>query len=642
MKKHRRWVIALAALVVLPFLLLGLVLLAAQSEWGERWVEARASAALEREVDIEGISVSPGWPPRVIFARLRIGNPAWAKTPDLINAEGLYARVAVLPLFAGRVVVPYLGARRATAGLEMEGERATWRFGKDSSRESRLVLGMVHIDDGRIKYLDGPEKTDLDIEVKGSAGEGGRIEATGKGKFRGEAAAVVVSIPNLDTQHEAALELKGKATIGRTRAEAQGTLTTDGKSLDLKFRLSGQNLKDFGAATGIVLPDSPPYDLSGRLRHEGTQWIFDPFSGKVGDSDLAGSVNYAKTGAKPVFTARLSSKVLDLDDLGPLIGAPPATGGREAAAPEQKAQAAKRKAGGRLLPERPFSTAAWGKMDADVRLDAARVQRPDQLPIDKLSTHLVLKDSVLRLQPLDFGIARGRVRAHITLDATQKPMRGDIKVDVQGLQLAPLFPTVDSMKEALGTLYGRAELVGHGTSVAQLLGSSNGTASMAVDGGRISALLVELLGLDVAESVMLLGRKHSQVNLRCAVSSFDVKGGVFTADSFVVDTDDTIVAVEGSINLAQETLDLDARPEPKDRSLLALRTPLTISGPLREPRVRPKPGPLLARAAAALALGAASPALALLALMETGPGKDAPCAQLLAEAKAKGAAPKAK
>ena len=31
-------------------------------------------------------------------------------------------------------------------------------------------------------------------------------------------------------------------------------------------------------------------------------------------------------------------------------------------------------------------------------------------------------------------------------------------------------------------------------------------------------MLVELIGLDVAESVMLLGCKHEQVELRCAVS----------------------------------------------------------------------------------------------------------------------------
>jgi uncharacterized protein involved in outer membrane biogenesis len=196
------------------------------------------------------------------------------------------------------------------------------------------------------------------------------------------------------------------------------------------------------------------------------------------------------------------------------------------------------------------------------------------------------------------------------------------------------------MEDALGILYGSADLKGRGESVASLLGTSDGKMSLAVDGGRISALLVELIGLDVAESVMMLGRKHNQVTLRCAVAGFDVKRGVASTDSFVIDTTDTVIQVDGSVDLAQERLDLETRPYPKDLSPLALRTPLLLKGPLRKPSVRPKAGPLAARVAGAVALGAVNPALALLALIETGPGKDAECARFLAEAKAKGAVKK--
>ena len=637
----RRIAIAIAVVLLVPVAALVSLLLAAQSEWGERRVERMVAERLKREVAIEGISVAPTWPPRVIFAKLRISNPEWAQSEDLVDAEGLYARVLLAPLFTGRIVVPYIGARRATAGLELDGKRATWRFGESSEEESRLQLGLVYLDDGHIRFIDGPEKTDLAIEVKGSAGEGGELNATGKGKFRGEPTEAKVRIPSLDAQHASQVEVDGHAKVGRTQADAKGHLALDGRTLDLQFKLAGRTLKDFGRVTGMVLPDTPPYNVVGRLRHEAASWVFDPFQGKVGDSDVAGSATYAKGGKKPLFTANLRSKLLDFDDLGPLVGAPPKTNAGETASPEQRAQAAQRAATDRLLPENKFNTQNWGKMDADVRLVADRVQRPKQLPLDRLSTHLVMKDAVLNLKPLEFGMAGGRITSEIRIDANEKPARGEIKADVQGLQLAPLFPTVKTMQEALGTLYGRADLVGHGTSVAELLGTSDGKASLAVDGGRISLLLVELMGLDVAESVMLLGTKHKQTMLRCAVSGFEVKDGVAQADSFVIDTDDTVVKVEGAINLRQETLDIEAKPYPKDPSPLALRTPLDMEGPLRKPKIHPKPGPLAARAAAAIALGAINPALSVLALIETGPGKDAPCGELLAQAKSKGAVKKA-
>jgi uncharacterized protein involved in outer membrane biogenesis len=136
---------------------------------------------------------------------------------------------------------------------------------------------------------------------------------------------------------------------------------------------------------------------------------------------------------------------------------------------------------------------------------------------------------------------------------------------------------------------------------------------------------------------MLLGRRHEQVELRCAVSGFEVKDGDFKTQEFVVDTTDTVVKVEGGINLKEERLDLETKPYPKDMSPLALRMPLNIKGPFKDPSIRPKAGPLAARAAGAAALGAIAPPLALLALIETGPGKDTNCGQLLAEAKQKGA-----
>jgi uncharacterized protein involved in outer membrane biogenesis len=637
----RRILIVLSVALLLPVALLAALLLVAQSEWGERWVEQRVANQLQREVVLEGISVKPGWPPRIILARLRISNPAWAQTPNLVDAEGLYARVAIPPLFRGKVVVPYLGAAVATAGLEMDGKRATWRFGEPKEGEepeSRLQLGLVHLGNGNIRFIDAPGKTDLAIEVAGSAGEGGELRATGNGKFRGDAVKASVRIPSLSVQHAEAVEIHGEGSVGRTKARAKGSLALDGRTLDLQLALEGQTFRDLAKVTGMVLPDSPPYALSGRLRHEGAQWIFDPFEGKVGDSDLAGALTYSKGGARPFLAANLRSKLLDFDDLGPLIGAPPKTGAGETAAPEQKAQAASRESGKRLLPEQEFGTEAWDRMDADVKLVAQKIQRPRQLPLEAFSAHVRLKDAVLTTEPLEFGMAGGRIVTHAVLDGRQKPMKGRIRADVKSLQLGRLFPTSEAMQEALGTFYGRAEITGQGQSIAAIAGSADGKASFVIEGGRASALLMELAELDIAQVVMLLGKKNQQEELRCAVSGFEIEDGIAKTDGFTIDTEETVIHVDGTVNLAQETLDLAATPNAKHSSLVSLRTPLHLRGALRKPKVRPEAGPLVRKAAIAVGLGAINPALAVFALYEPARGEDQPCAQLIAEAKRKGAA----
>ena len=628
--------IVVVVILLLPLAALGTLVLVAKTPWGERWIEARAANSLHREVQVQGISLRWGWPPGLVFAHLKIGNPKWATTPALVDAEGLYARVMVPPLLRGRVVIPYLGANRAQSGLEMNGDQATWKFGTPEGKgETRLFVGMIYVGDGHIAFKDQPHGTDLQVEVKGSAGAQGRLDATAKGTFRGQDLTARATVPDLDPQHEALIRVDGEAKVGRTEGTAKGSFSYDAKQLDLRLTLAGQNLKDLDKLSGMTLPETPPYKLNGRLRHQGDDWIFDPFEGRIGASDIGGSLTFQQAKPRPLMKANLKSKLLDFGDLGPLVGAPP--GARSPKNAEQQQHKAERQAEQRLLPDKPFSTESWGKMDADVTLVSNRIQRPKALPITALSTHLVLKDSVMHLQPLNFGIADGRITSDIVLDGNQKPMQGKLDADIQGLHLAQLFPASQTMQDALGTLYGRAQLTGRGDSIADLLGTSDGKMVLAIDGGQIKALLDALIPLQVGEVVMLLGKNNEKVPLRCGVADIPVQDGVAKARNFILDTENTQIKVHGDVNFKDEGLDIELDPYPKQPGILSLRTPIMIEGVMRQPKPKPKIGPLAARAAAAVGLAAINPALAILATLENGPGKDTDCGKIIAEAHAKGA-----
>ncbi|MNV71495.1 hypothetical protein D3C71_1645170 [compost metagenome] len=82
---------------------------------------------------------------------------------------------------------------------------------------------------------------------------------------------------------------------------------------------------------------------------------------------------------------------------------------------------------------------------------------------------------------------------------------------------------------------------------------------------------------------------------------------------------------EGTVSLKHEQLDLLLRPRPKDVSILALRSPLRIGGSFKDPSFRPDFKALGIRGAIALTLASITPPAALLATIETGPGKDVDC-----------------
>jgi AsmA family protein len=236
-----------------------------------------------------------------------------------------------------------------------------------------------------------------------------------------------------------------------------------------------------------------------------------------------------------------------------------------------------------------------------------------------------LDDGVLKLDPLNFNAAGGAIVSRVNLDARQDEIRTTLTGEVKMLELPKLFPAVEITKKGAGKLSGAFAVETHGNSVARMLGQADGNVGLIMGPGHVSNLLVELAGLDIAETLKFLLDKDKQIPLHCAYADFKVDDGVMNTKALAFDTSDTIVHGEGNISFRDEALELRLVPQPKDRSPLALRVPLKVGGSFKDPSFSPEVGPLALRGAAAAALYAIAPPAALLALIETGPGSNIDC-----------------
>jgi uncharacterized protein involved in outer membrane biogenesis len=269
-----------------------------------------------------------------------------------------------------------------------------------------------------------------------------------------------------------------------------------------------------------------------------------------------------------------------------------------------------------VLPTQAFRTDRWKAMDADVQFAAGRIEHGPSLPIQSLSTHLVMDDGALALDPLRFGIAGGRVEGALRLDGSVAPMRGALKLRARHLKLKQLFPNFEPMHTSLGEINGSAALDARGNAVAALLGSASGELKLLMNDGAISRNLLETAGLNVGNIVLgkLFGDRTVKIN--CAATDLAAQDGLFRTRLFVFDTQDAVIDVKGTVDFADEKLDLDVVPHTKGLRVLSLRSPLYVKGTLKHPDVGVHAGPLLARGAGAVALGVvAAPAAALLALV---------------------------
>jgi uncharacterized protein involved in outer membrane biogenesis len=275
-------------------------------------------------------------------------------------------------------------------------------------------------------------------------------------------------------------------------------------------------------------------------------------------------------------------------------------------------------------------------MDADVKFSGKKIEHSNSLPLSNLYTHLVLKNGDILLDPLRFGMAGGNLNSTIHLEGDRTPMRARADLHARNLKLKQLFPNVSAMQSSMGQMNGDATLSGNGNSVADILATSNGELKMLMNDGVISRSLMEIVGLNVGNYVVGKLFGDDEVRINCAAADLNVTNGLASTRLFVFDTENAVINISGTTNFANERMDLSIDPESKGIRIITLRSPLYVKGTFKNPDAGVKAGPLIARGAAAVALGAVvAPAAALLALISPSDNEQNQCTNVLQQMKSK-------
>ena len=664
LSKRTRIVLAVVGvLIAIPAIALAILL---TYDWNKArpWLNAKTSEAIGRPFKIAGnLSLTWDKPANAMAARdktwrdyipwphlvandVHVGNPD-AMGGEMASVSQLAFSLNPVSLLDRRIVIPVL--RFASPNIDLmrtaDGKN-NWTFRhQDKPSPWRLDLERIVFTKGVVHYKDAIEKADVtaDVDLIDGASDYG-VSFKARGSFNGAPvtgsgkAGAVLSLKQQTTPYPLQADLR----IGAVRIAFEGTLTkpTQLAALDMRLKLSAPSMARLFPVLGIVLPETPAFRTEGRLLgtlgEDGSRWIYDKFSGTVGSSDIGGKLEYQTGKPRGRLSGTVASKLLHFDDLAPLIGADSnASKTARGVAPVQPA--------GKVLPVENFRTERWTAIDADVRYSAARIIRKATLPIHKLSTHLTLKNGVVSLVPLTFGMAGGTLNATIKLDGSgregKQAIRATAKVSARHIKIKELFPTIASIQATVGEINGDAQLSASGNSVASLLAASNGEVKTMINQGTVSKLLLEQMGLNIGNIILTTLFGDKQVQLNCMVTDFGVTNGLMQTRAFIVDTEEAIINASGTISLDNEVIDLTLHPETKGLRLFSLRAPLYVRGPFKQPKVSVDKGVLAMKAGGAIVLGLATPLAALIPLVNAGPGKDSGCAQLLANARVRPVAP---
>lgn len=638
MRRALKWGAGLAA-----GLMLALVLVVLLFDWGRLapWAATRLSAMTGREVTIQALDIDWSWQPVVTLEGLRIANAPWAEEPLMADVERLRVRVSLPALLRLRWELPEVAIIRPRVRLEQNKEgKANWDFtaGKVAAeattpddRTEMPLIGDFLIEEGALSYRDqrkgidfrsrisnvAARDTDRQVRVEG----GGTIER--KPFTLTLIAGSLMSLRADDNPYPVRLDL----AAGGTELSLDGTMRDPIRleGADFQLSLSGPDLAEIFPIFGIPTPTTAAYSLSGRMRRDEGLWRVDDLKGKVGESDLSGSVAINPRDEIPSIEAKLLSRQLRLIDLGGLIGLDPG-------AEDPSASVAPP---GKILPDVPVELERLRAADMDVQFTGQNVVVPG-LPFREVDFRLILKEGQARLDPLRFKAEIGEIAGTVVLDGRRDVPIGEFDLAIRNLGLRPFFKGTRFEPETEGALAGRIQVRGTGGSLSDILGTSDGEAVLVMENGTLSHLLVELAGLDAAEALANLITGDDAINVRCFVSDFEVKKGMMQSRTLVLDTADTNIKGRLALDLGQERMDGRLEPQPKDVSPLSARVPITLGGTFKDPAVGVEGDKLALKGGAAVALGVLlTPLAAIIPFLDAGGGEDSPCRSLINQAQAK-------
>ncbi len=602
-----------------------------------------ASAVTHRHVELDGdLKVHLfTWTPTVSIGGLRVGNPAWAGPGDTADVGTVIVSLSLKSLLAGHVVLPLLEFDQPDLILLRDRTgRTNWSIGADPAKPGADAFKLPPtqqfiIRSGHLNYVDQIRHMTLsgviDSNEDASGAQAHAFSLIGRGALnRRPFQLTLAGGPLLNVRLDQPYPFTGDVRAADTHVTFTGHLA---KPFDMaryatSLHMSGRDLADLYYLTGLALPNTPPYDVRGDLRHEGQEYDFEHAAGRIGNSDIEGDLKVRPSpDHRPQVTADLVSRRLDMKDLVTLFGAPPMTG--RAAPPPAAA------GGRRLLPDATLAVDRLRGMDARLRYRAATIT--SKLPLRQASLNLTLDHAVLSIDPVSFEFPQGRLWAQVRLDARGAVPVTDADVRLSNLDLQEFMapggggapPPVE------GELAARARLHGAGDSVHRAAAASNGAVTVVIPHGKIRSAFAELLGVNAGKGLsLLLAKSQRQSDIRCAVADFTVRNGVLQADRIIFDTSVVKVTGSGTIDLGTEAIGLRLKGDTKRFRISHVFLPVTVGGSLAAPRLGVDPAPAAAQVGTAVALGVVlTPLAAILPFVDPGLAKNADCAALMSEAR---------
>jgi uncharacterized protein involved in outer membrane biogenesis len=661
-----KWMLAVAVVLIVVAVVAVYVIVSSYDYNKLKPVVADAVVdATGRELTMAGdIKLGIGLRPALVVENVSFQNSPWGSRPEMVAVKRFEVQVALLPLIGGNIEIRRLiliepdilietdATGNSNLDFEKPAEAEKPEEGEPDEGElelPELAFHKVRIEDGRLAYKDGKSNRTYTVALESlnavSAGKAGSISINLQGAYNAkpfEVEGTVGPITQLtDSQKPWPIKLAVRA--GATVVGLDGAIkdAMNARGLDLNLTAESESIAEMaGLADVSGVPDLGPFRGSANVSDPAAKmYRVSGLQIKLGENDLAGSLEIALASKRPSVKAALSSQNIDVR---PILEKGEQVGGADGAKTEP---ASKRD---RVFPDEALPLDSMTLVDVQASIQAEHVLLP-RLALNDLTADMTLVDGVLTVKPIKAVVGGGSLDGRMVLNSKGGAADLDVGLEVQQLDIGRMLSELDITDVIEGDIDAEIKLDGRGKSIAGLMAGLNGKTVVVMGNGRINNEYIDLLGADIRSDFFRLlnplEEKKSYTELNCFVSRFDINDGLAESTALVLDTSGLSVIGDGRINLKTEALNLSLKPSPKKGlgtgdtgkitlSLGELVKPFKLGGTLAKPRLAIDP------TQSAIALGKAYGGVALFgpvgiaaALASGGSGDENPCLAAIEAAK---------
>jgi AsmA family protein len=569
-------------------------------------IESAFKEATSRELLLRGnLELKIGFYPTLTVSNATLKNATWGSRPQMAEIERFEVQLSLVPLVFRRIDVKRLILVSPDILIETNpaGESNLHFFQKVGSEgtkkqsptegKAKLSVNEVSIKDGRLVYRNGITGKTYALMLERFDASAGSVDSPLKvalnGSYNGKPFEVKGNLVPLASLADAGRPWPFNLNIDAAGASVSldGTIRDVPNFLgaDIKVALKSKDAARMGDFLGTQLPLQGALEMTCKLTDPRPKvYQLADLKLTAGSSDLQGTIAVNIAESRPLLTADLRSKKLDLR------------------APSEKEKISSKTAKpaparDKIFPDSPLPLETLRSADATVSLKAAEVFT-SQLALQDLNLSLAVKDSRLSVRPVTAVVGGGSLNGQLDLEPQGAAAQVTVLVTISRLDVGAMLRELKQTNIVEGHVDARINASGRGDSVAGLMSGLSGTTYAIMGEGRINnkyiSLLSENIGSDIFRIINPVNKESPITGVKCIVCGFKIRNGIAETTAFVINGDYMSLIGDGTVNLRTERIDFNINPVPKQGavagitgglslSLGELTTPLKLTGTLAHP-----------------------------------------------------------